>query len=193
MSSAQIFKSSSLAVVLGLCCGACAPAVTTQPERLDFLEEKIDRNIAQTMKCEDATLQFEKTEEMGVEWYDHYTVEGCGHSSTYVTMVRQTGDYISWGMAPVPEQSEYEAAAEEQLRETAEFDLDCQELDVSFLHALVTPMQDGFRATLGVRGCDKARTYDAACGSVGIAQGEHEISCQYRAASASGEAAQNTQ
>ena len=158
----------------------CAPNLSTQPRRQDYLKDHVNDNVQKTFNCESTVLRFQRTEQRSGDWYDYYVAEGCGQRSDYVTQVSQTneGRSITWAFGAFPTEAQYSAAAEQQLLKTARFDLTCEgPVDVATLKSAIDPMHSGYRATVGAKGCGKQTSYEVSCGHAGYVGGKHEITC----------------
>ena len=93
----------------------------------------------------------------------------------------------------VPSEDDYVTAAKEQLRKTAQFDTDCEELSFTVLHAVLTHPRNAFEATIGVKGCGKKNTYQSRCQHVAYTAGRHDITCTAVITSADGKAVRSTE
>ncbi len=178
-----LFLAAAVALTIG-----CAPNLTTQTRRQDYLQSRVDDNVEKAFGCDRVTLRFQRTEQRSGDWYDYYTAEGCGRRSDYVTRVSQqdNGKYTTWAFGAVPAEAQYASAAEQQLSKTAHFDLACDgQLELVTLKAAIDPMRMGYRATVGAKGCGKQSSYEVTCGSGGFVGGKHEITCMSVASAAS--------
>lgn len=168
-------------VLLAPLVAACAPAVATQAQRLSYLDSMVKENLHKSMNCDSVNLDFQKSEQAGVEWYDIYKVDGCGQQSDYVTKVSQQsyGPNIvtSWGFGLAASEADFQAAAESQLRKTASFELGCKELEFTTLQAIMARMRNAYESSIGAGGCGKKATYKTSCAIQGFTAGKHEITC----------------
>lgn len=172
--------------LIALSAGACAPVLVTQPQRLSYIQDKVEENLKNTMNCEKTQLTHQRSEQRGVEWYDVYTAEGCGSRSDYVTMMKQNAGWTMWAFGLAPSEAQFQTEAQEQLLTTARFDLGCENVEFTVLHALISPMRDAVESSIGVSGCGKKSTYKSACRTTGFVSGKHQISCSNVITSGSG-------
>jgi hypothetical protein len=85
---------------------------------------------------------------------------------------------VEWKSSVVPSDAEFQQGANQQLRKTAQFDLDCKsDLEFEFLNPQTDPMRASFSSTVGVRGCGKKSTYHTECTHPSFQNGKHEIQC----------------
>jgi hypothetical protein len=168
------------AVLLALACG-CAPNLSTQPLRLDYLRALMRSNAEQAFGCAEIDFQFARSEQRSGAWFDYYVAKGCGGTSDYVTQLKMNAEKtsVSWAFAAVPQPSAFFEAAKQQLLKPIRFELAC-ESDIEFvaLSETIETMQTSYRVTLGVKGCGKQATYEVGCAHSGFVQLKHEIVCQ---------------
>lgn len=86
---------------------------------------------------------------------------------------------MSWAFAAVPTPAAFLEAAKQQMLKPARFELGC-EADIEFipLSETVDTMQTSYRATLGVKGCNKQASYEVGCAHSGFVKLKHEIVCR---------------
>jgi hypothetical protein len=170
------FTRSSVPVALIGAVGiACAPSVQTQAQRLAYVQETKDGTqlLQKSMNCEDIKLTFRTTRQVGINSYDVYDAEGCGHRSEYVIQVSQRSlgggtTLTDWHASLAAPEAEFKKAAEVQLRKTAGFDLDCKDLEFTTLQAVIAEIGNMWHGTVGVAGCGKKATYAAGCELRGV-------------------------
>ncbi len=172
----------SIATLAALGLAACAPSIATQKDRFDYLESYIDQELDQKTHCTQRTVTFTKTTREGFDDYDHYAVEGCGQHTELITQVQQRSMGSSVVTSPhwrvVPSKGAFVEAANEQLRRTATFEMDCQSLAFEILDGSMAPMREVMSSSVGVTGCGKKQLYRVTCVHSGYNGKEHEISCK---------------
>lgn len=152
--------------------------IENQPQRQAYLKTRTAENIKKLTQCDQTSLTFRESNQVGTTWYDTYTLEGCGQKTDYITALTRTGNWITWKYGVAPQAEELRIAAKEQLTKTAEFDLDCNsDLQFSILNETLDAMHTSLVATIGVRGCEKKSTYRTTCANTNYKKGTHEISC----------------
>jgi hypothetical protein len=170
----------SLSLVSFVALFGCAPDLSTLARRQDYMHDRIDADLQKVFECSEVSLRFVASERRSGDWYDRYVAEGCDQRSEYVLRLSQSADgkWVTWAFGVVPSESEYHAAAKQQLLASARFDLGCDgPIALVTLKSFVDPMQLGFRGSIGATGCDTRLSYEVVCGHSGYVARRHQIAC----------------